>query len=224
MPGTWRFFWIPKDNVTNIPDAELNKISSSITATTDWYAGMIVLNTDDVQYSIEDTPQGTRYIYTLKGNIPRIAPEIEYLFHQKRNREFILLVEDFNGSTRLVGNTTKGVKFKFETTRSGYTIEYTCTFTEPQPFFSGTITVDSVSIEVSTSTSNQYIRAARWLNGSGAPSNGIGNDFDYYLDNTGNRKYYQKVSGSWVLQGEFIDEELQELAYINSSLFITGNF
>lgn len=39
-----------------------------------------------------------------------------------------------------------------------------------------------------------------WLNGTGVPAAGLGNDGDYYLDDaTGD--YYTKVTGAWVLQG-----------------------
>lgn len=56
---------------------------------------------------------------------------------------------------------------------------------------------------VATSSVNDWIirkNNGTWLNGSGVPSAGLGNDNDNYIDNvTGN--YYKKVSGSWVLQG-----------------------
>ena len=38
----------------------------------------------------------------------------------------------------------------------------------------------------------------RWLDGSGVPSNGLGNDGDYYLNND-NGDTYEKASGTWSL-------------------------
>jgi hypothetical protein len=42
--------------------------------------------------------------------------------------------------------------------------------------------------------------AVQWRSGSGVPSNGLGNDGDFYL-NTANGDVYSKSSGSWTLQG-----------------------
>ena len=39
-----------------------------------------------------------------------------------------------------------------------------------------------------------------WRNGNGAPSNGLGVNDDYYLDDV-TSDYYKKVSGAYVLQG-----------------------
>lgn len=41
---------------------------------------------------------------------------------------------------------------------------------------------------------------ATWRNGSGTPSNSLGVDGDFYLDNS-TGSYYKKVTGSYVLQG-----------------------
>lgn len=56
---------------------------------------------------------------------------------------------------------------------------------------------------VATSSVNDWIirkNNGTWLNGSGVPSAGLGNDNDNYINND-NGDYYKKVSGSWVLQG-----------------------
>lgn len=37
---------------------------------------------------------------------------------------------------------------------------------------------------------------SKWYNGSGAPSNALGADGDYYIDNS-TSDVYTKVSGSW---------------------------
>lgn len=56
---------------------------------------------------------------------------------------------------------------------------------------------------VGTSTVNDWIareNIGTWLFDAGAPSSGLGNDLDNYL-NTTNGDYYQKQSGAWVLLG-----------------------
>lgn len=40
-----------------------------------------------------------------------------------------------------------------------------------------------------------------WLNGNGAPTAGLGNDDDYYIDNVAPNAYYKKISGNWTVQG-----------------------
>lgn len=41
-----------------------------------------------------------------------------------------------------------------------------------------------------------------WLLGTGVPSNGLGVDTNYYVDN-GTEEIYRKITGSWVLTGDF---------------------
>jgi len=56
---------------------------------------------------------------------------------------------------------------------------------------------------VGTSNVNDWVirkNNGDWLNGSGVPSNSIGNDNDNYINND-NGDYYKKVSGVWVIQG-----------------------
>jgi hypothetical protein len=223
LPGQWRFFFLEKENVTNIPKPVENGISTAITVSHDWYEGLIIYNTDDLTYKLEDTGQGARYVFSLKGSISQVSRQYEYLFHKKRNREFILLLQDFNGQTRVVGNTTKGVKFTFNTIKGGYTFEYSGSFTEPLPFYEGPdFVVDGVAVSITYSTASPYIRTTRWLTGSGAPSNSTGQIYDFYID-TLTTNYYKKESGGWQLVGQLVDQELQEIAYYTAALQLTGN-
>lgn len=43
---------------------------------------------------------------------------------------------------------------------------------------------------------------SRWYTGSGAPSSGLGLDGDFYLDSVSPNDYYEKISGTWTLQGQ----------------------
>lgn len=44
-------------------------------------------------------------------------------------------------------------------------------------------------------------------NGSGVPENILGVNGDFYIDNVAPNNYYEKISGSWVLQGHFQGEK-----------------
>jgi hypothetical protein len=43
---------------------------------------------------------------------------------------------------------------------------------------------------------------SRWYTGIGAPSSGLGLDGDFYLDSASPNDYYEKISGTWTLQGQ----------------------
>lgn len=222
MAGQNSFFFIPKENITAIPTASNNIISNNITATTDWYAGKIIPQTDDFTYKTDRTVHGVRYTVVLKGKIPLHSPEVESLFTEKSNREFVLLVVNNNKLARLCGNAVNGMRFTFEVTADGYNFEYSGQFSQPQPYYSGTYTVDGTVVGNTYTPAGNYIRAAKWINGSGVPSSSTGLDYDYYID-TQTTNYYQKVAGTWVYIGQLVDQELQELAYITAALKLTGN-
>jgi len=77
-----------------------------------------------------------------------------------------------------------------------------------------TVAINGSNHLIITLTNNQQIDAGLipsgtngtngsvWRNGSGVPSNSLGADGDYYIDND-TSKYYLKVSGAYVLQGSF---------------------
>jgi hypothetical protein len=62
------------------------------------------------------------------------------------------------------------------------------------------ITTDNLADEIGTLPPGPAgENGATWRNGAGAPSNGLGVDNDYYLNNT-NGDVYKKLSGSYIVQ------------------------
>ncbi len=139
MSGFNRFYFLPKDEVINIPKALNNTISDAIITANDWYEGYFSFETEDFKYSEKDTQNGKVYSLSLKGKLPKLSPAAENLFFDKRNREFVLLVFDNNNQGRLCGNTSKAMRFTFSTNNAndGYTFEYFGTFGATQPFYTG---------------------------------------------------------------------------------------
>lgn len=223
MPGQNRFYWLPKENITAIPASTNNIISSDITATSDWYEGYISWQSDDFEYKSERSSHGTQYQVNFKGKVPKFSPQMESLFHSKANREFVLIIVDNNGYGRVCGNKTKGLKFTFETLKDGYNFNYTGTFSTPQPYYGGLISVDDVVTGLSLGSVNTYVRAARIHYGAGVPSNAFGNDFDSYID-TLTRNLYYKTNGVWTFQLQIANQTLTRQAFLLTSLRLTGNF
>lgn len=139
MQGMNRFYFLPKEDVTAIPQSTNNIISNDITTTNDWYEGYFSFETEDFTYNEEITSNGKIYNISLKGKLPKLSPSAENLFFLKSNKEFVLLVFDNNNQGRVCGNTKKGMRFTFSTNTvtDGYTFEYFGTFGSPQPFYTG---------------------------------------------------------------------------------------
>ena len=217
-----RFYFIPKENLTYLPTPTNNIITANITASTDWFAGHIIKDTDDFSYQQKSSIAGNQYTVSLKGKMPLHSPETEALFFEKSNREFLLVVINQNDVARVLGNKIKGLRFSFQIVPDGYEYEYTGVFDAPQPFYSGSLPVDGTTVGNTYTPASSYIRAARWLFGTGAPASSLGSEWDIYLDNS-TTNYYEKIAGTWVLVAQMVNQRRINLAFHYAHLTITNN-
>jgi len=58
----------------------------------------------------KETAAGVKYIYTIKGMIPKDRSNVQVILHQMVNRGLILKVLDKNGVTRIFGLTNNPMK------------------------------------------------------------------------------------------------------------------
>lgn len=213
--------FIPTSQVTAVGEAT-NSVVTSITYTGDWYACYSIQN----KLTFKDEPtqikSGVEYPITLQGEVPVDKPEFLTLFQKMVLDEFILVLRDNNGRLKLLGTIENGLRFIYKTQGTGYVWEFKGKYDTPPPFYSGNITIDSVAIGSTITAAGFYIRAARWIIGTGAPAANDGNTWDWYIDND-TTEYYSKNTGVWVLQGQLVDQELEEFAYCTVSQILTGN-
>lgn len=154
------------------------------------------------------TDQGGIWIYINaeqgSGNAPPTLPETS-------NAYWSLGVAPGSGGRGIVSVEKTGTSGKVDTYTITYTDETTSTFTVTNGT-DGTNGSDGLTPEIDPNTKHWMIGGSDTnvkaegtdgktiLNGTGAPSNELGTDGDFYLD-TNALNLYLKVSGAWTLQG-----------------------
>ncbi|MDL5050639.1 hypothetical protein QQ054_32065 [Oscillatoria amoena NRMC-F 0135] len=223
VTGYTAFFFLPKSAIADIGD-RLDSIVSQInySGSPDWFAGYSVQQ--KLLFKDEPTASnaGINYPVSLSGTAPVDKPEFLTLFEEMVHEEFIVLLKDNNGRVKLLGTLEKGLKFNYKTEGVGYTFSFTGDYDFPPPFYSGNFTVDGTVVGSVLSPAGIYIRASRWIFGMGMPASNVGQTWDVYVDNQ-TTNYYSKDTGAWVYQGQLVDQALQILSYMYSTLSLTGN-
>lgn len=141
--GYKRFFFIPKENVTDIPKPQANIIATDITYDGEWFAGNSVLQEIEVKYVKVNSENGPAYSIEISGKQPLHSPETESLFFEKDRREFIVILVDNNDQWRVCGTLERGLKFSYETLPDGYRYTYAASYPKPLPFYRGEIQVNN---------------------------------------------------------------------------------
>jgi hypothetical protein len=213
--------FIPTSQVTAVGEAT-NSVVTSITFTGDWYACYSIQNKLTFKDEPSQTKSGVDYPITLQGEVPVDKPEFLTLFQKMVLDEFIVVLRDNNGRLKLLGTKENGVRFIYKTQATGYVWEFKGKYDAPPPFYSGNITIDGNIIGSVITSAGIYIRAARWIIGTGAPAANLGATWDKYIDSV-TTKYYSKDTGVWVEEGRLVDQALQTLAYMYSTIaLVTG--
>lgn len=138
LGGIYLFKYIPVDDVESISDPIDGFIAKEINLkpNSQWFD---FYGTEGTMQFTEDpaaSNDGTIYNKKLVAITPKHRTELDLLFHQMRNRRFILDIIDNNGLRKIVGSIQEPLKFlsKADTKsqasgRNEYAIEFSCNST-----------------------------------------------------------------------------------------------
>jgi hypothetical protein len=133
LGGLLRFNYIPVKDVESIPDAIDGKVVEEVVVKEGkrWYAGYATQGTIGFSEPTEKNPAGTIFKPLFVGVCPQDNEQNNFLFHQKRDQQFIIDITDSNGLRRLVGSIAEGLEFSAALStqtdvagRNGYNISY----------------------------------------------------------------------------------------------------
>lgn len=221
--GYTQFFFLPKRLVTEMPRAKGKAITQDLVIDSAFYAGYSVFG--ELQYNDDPkrTEAGVRYPVKLSGVVPVDKPEYLALFEEMMDDEFIVIVKNNNGKFKICGNQERGLKFIYKTEGVGYRFEFTGEYRTAPPFYYGQFQVDNQVLESEFQPGVAYTVGGFWYFHNTPPSNGVGKNGDGYFNYLTNI-VYEKQGNTWVQIGYLgPDQELEEYAYLMTSLAITGN-
>lgn len=146
-------YFRPKEDVASIPEAVSKLIEDDIEfepGVTGFYEAYSSL--DKLVFTEEEIPNdgGTSsYRYSITGFYPAAHPDFDDNFEEISQHRHVVLCEDNNGLQRLVGNTSKALRFRAtwntgERTGElrGYKYEWSGEFDERAPYYGSVPVVD----------------------------------------------------------------------------------
>ena len=151
--GCQPFKYCPVQHVYLIPDAVAGEISEEVSfnGSHRWYTGWHRETTASYEEKQRDTPQGILYDVVYKFFYPGNTAAISILFDELARMEHVLLVTDNNLQQRVVGEKSKGLKFRhsFNTGAGpdqlrGYQCEFYGTYKKRAPVY---VFVEEVTAE-----------------------------------------------------------------------------
>ena len=133
LGGVMLFKFIPIEDVQEIPGAVNYFINTAVVLKTTcrWYEFYGTTGTIELAEDSVETDAGTYYKKSLKAISPKIRTELDALFNEMKNRQFILDVIDNNGIRKIIGSLAEPLKFKEKSStkneasqRNEYAIEF----------------------------------------------------------------------------------------------------
>lgn len=113
LGGVLRFNFIDVNDVQSIADAVNSTVSTAVTLKTamQWYEGYGTLGSIGFTEIPEMTGAGTLYKRQFVALCPQDGEDINDLFNEMRNKQFIIDYTDSNGLRKLVGSLEEPLNF-----------------------------------------------------------------------------------------------------------------
>lgn len=148
IKGYYSFFFIEDWRVQSIPAhvngvVNLDDIVYTNPLSKSWYSGSGVIQSLKLGQQQKLTTNGPTYPITIAGISPKKNAHNLALFHEKSNARFIIVMNDRNGSSVIMGEPNNGLRFEFADDDAGYVFTYSGAYALPSWFCSGELQVDN---------------------------------------------------------------------------------
>ncbi len=142
--GNSGFKFAPHSYVYAIPIPVAGKVVTEINMNGDYefMDGISAIDTLVFEETFQEVAAGKVWQESVKGFYPKYTEDINELMHEMAAFRFILIVKDKNGISRIVGNVTEPLKFRYQMSsggrvadKSGLEFEFSGVCTSPAPVY-----------------------------------------------------------------------------------------
>lgn len=172
MGGTEKFYFVPQDDVTDVP-LPLNAVITDniiLDANCNFFEIEAVIETIGASHSADQPAEGTLYDHQAVCLVKGDSPELLSVLEEMMGLDFLVLRKDTNGDYKLMGNEQQALRFSYElvtgddwSTRKGYRLKFFGQLTIPEYFYTGsfdtsteTITPDTITLTEADGTTSTH--------------------------------------------------------------------